>query len=83
MHRTTVSIEYPDGPAARTVARSVGVETGEIEGDRTTATLDRDGATVTVDIEATDLVALRAGQNTWLSLLSVAESVRNSAAERA
>ena len=47
---------------------------GAIDGDRTTATLDRDGATVELTVVADDLVALRAGCNTWLTLTGVAEA---------
>ncbi|WP_123538271.1 KEOPS complex subunit Pcc1 [Halosimplex salinum] len=73
-HEAVFECEYPDPESARRVERSVGVEVGDIEGDRTTATLDRDGATLTVTVAAADLVALRAGCNTWLSLVSVAET---------
>jgi KEOPS complex subunit Pcc1 len=72
-HDAVLSFDYPDPKRARRVERSVRPEIGAIEGDRTTATLDRSGATVTVRIEATDLVALRAGLNTWSTLVAVAE----------
>jgi KEOPS complex subunit Pcc1 len=57
------------------VDRSVSQELGEIDGDRATATVDRDGQTVTVTVSADDLTALRAGLNTWATLVEVAESV--------
>jgi len=72
-HDAVLSFDYPDPEQARRVERSVRPEIGAIEGDRTTATLNRSGATVTVRIEATDLVALRAGLNTWSTLVAVAE----------
>lgn len=72
-HEAVFECEYPDAERARHVERSVAVEVGDIEGDRTTASLDRDGATLTVTVSAADLVALRAGCNTWLSLVAVAE----------
>ncbi|MGM0398821.1 MAG: KEOPS complex subunit Pcc1 [Halobacteriota archaeon] len=75
MHRTTLTFSYDSVRAATIVERSVGVEVGDIEGDRTEARIEREGATVTVDVTAADLVALRAGQNTWLSLVEVAERV--------
>ncbi|UWG47199.1 Subunit of KEOPS complex [Halanaeroarchaeum sp. HSR-CO] len=75
MHRTTLTVSYDSVRTATIVERSVGVEVGDIEGDRTEARIDREGATVTVDVTASDLVALRAGQNTWLSLVEVAERV--------
>jgi KEOPS complex subunit Pcc1 len=72
-HEAVLTFEYPDGQRARSVERSVRVEAGDIEGDRTEATVDRDGATLTVTIAAADLTALRAGLNTWSSLVGVAE----------
>jgi KEOPS complex subunit Pcc1 len=79
-HEAVLEFDYDDQQYGRRVERSVGVEAGEIGGDRTTATVDRDGSTLTVTVTATDLVALRAGVNTWVSLVSVAERC---AAERA
>ena len=72
-HESSFSLEYDTASAAATVERSLEPEIGDIEGERTAAALSRDGKTVRIDIEATDLVALRAGQNTWLSLAGVAE----------
>ena len=72
-HSTELVFQYGSPAVASVVASSVGVEAGDIEGDRTTASLDRDGATLTVTVAAGDLVALRAGCNTWLSLVAVAE----------
>jgi KEOPS complex subunit Pcc1 len=72
-HEAVFECEYPDAERARRVERSVAVEVGDIEGERTTAAIERDGATLTVTVAAADLVALRAGCNTWLSLVSVAE----------
>ena len=56
-----------------TVKQSLRPEIGDIKDERTRATLSREGSVVCVDIAAADLVALRAGQNTWLSLIGVAE----------
>lgn len=72
-HEAVLSFEYADDERARRVERSVRPEIGEIGGDRTAASLRRTGATVTVEIGAADLVALRAGCNTWATLVSVAE----------
>lgn len=77
-HDATLSFEYPSAERAARIERSVRPEIGDIQGDRTTATLDRDRATVTVTIEADDLVALRAGLNTWSTLVGVAERVAES-----
>ncbi|MFC7027631.1 KEOPS complex subunit Pcc1 [Halomicroarcula sp. GCM10025324] len=73
-HRTVLTAEFDDVERARRVERSVRPEVGAIDGDRTTATLDRADDVLTVTVRASDLVALRAGINTWLTLLSVAEA---------
>ena len=73
VHDAVLEFEYDDAQRARIVERSVGLEVGEISGDRTRATIARDGPVVEVTVLADDLVALRAGLNTWLTLLSVAE----------
>ena len=72
-HETALELDYETERRARTVERSVRPEIGEIDGDRSTATLSRDGRTVRITVRARDLVALRAGINTWLTLASVAE----------
>ncbi|WP_232687329.1 KEOPS complex subunit Pcc1 [Halobacterium zhouii] len=81
-HTATLVFEYDSTARARIVERSVAVEAGDIDGDRSTATVSRDGAKVTVTVEASDLTALRAGHNTWATLVEVAESVvRNERSE--
>ena len=72
-HSTSLVLEYPSEAAARTVERSLAQEVGEIDDDRSATTLRRAGGTVELEIEAADLVALRAAANSWLSLASVAE----------
>ena len=72
-HSTDLVFEYDSVAVARVVQRSVAVEAGDIEGDRSTAAVTRNSDTVTVSVDATDLTALRAGQNTWLTLVEVAE----------
>lgn len=79
-HGIVLTFPYPDAESARIVERSVRQEVDDIEGDRTSATVSRDGATLTVDVAADDLVALRAGLNTWCTLVEVAE--RSSAASK-
>lgn len=74
-HDAVLSFEYDDRQRARRVERSLRPEIGDIGGDRTSASLRRTGATVRIEISAADLVALRAGCNTWSTLLSVAERV--------
>ena len=72
-HETALELGYETERRARIVERSVRPEIGEIDGDRSTASLSRDGRTVRITVRARDLVALRAGINTWLTLASVAE----------
>ena len=72
-HAATLTFRYPDSDAAGLVAAAVSQEVGEIDSDRSAATVSRDGAAVRVDVGADDLVALRAGLNTWSSLVEVAE----------
>ena len=74
MHSASYEFTYDSLEAARVVEQSVRVEAGDVTGDRTFASVDRDGATLTVTVDATDLTALRAGTNTWLTLVEVAES---------
>jgi KEOPS complex subunit Pcc1 len=74
-HSARFVFDYASPEAAALVDRSVSQELGEIDGDRTTATVDRDGSAVTVTVSADDLTALRAGLNTWTTLVEVAESV--------
>jgi KEOPS complex subunit Pcc1 len=74
-HVLSLSFDYDDEGRARVVSDAVGVEVGRIDDDRSTATVARDGETVRVDVLAHDLVALRAGANTWIRLVETAERV--------
>ena len=78
-HDATLRFEYESPDRARTVARAVSQEVGEIDGDRSATTVTREADAVVVEVVADDLVALRAGLNTWQSLLSVAETVSETA----
>lgn len=71
----TLVFEYDAPTTAERVARSVALEAGDIEGERTEATVTRERGAVTVVVGADDLTALRAGLNTWTTLVEVAESV--------
>ena len=73
MHAAELVFTYDTTEAAGLVADAVGQEVGEIEGDRTRVTVRHDGASFVVDVSADDLVALRAGLNTWSTLVEVAE----------
>lgn len=72
-HSIRFSLEYDTDRLAETVAASLDNEVGEINDDRSRTTLSRERSTVCIDVEAADLVALRAASNTWLSLADVAE----------
>ena len=72
-HEAELVFDYSSSERARLLARSVGQEVDEIEGDRTRATVEARERSVVVDIAADDLVALRAGINTWSTLVEVAE----------
>jgi KEOPS complex subunit Pcc1 len=76
-HGVSLSFEYDDERAARLVGDAVAVEVGEIDDDRSTAQVDRETRTLHVDVFARDLVALRAGVNTWIRLVETAETVRD------
>ena len=71
----TLVFEYDASATAEHVARSVELEAGDIDGERTEATVTSEGETVRVVVAADDLTALRAGLNTWTTLVEVAESV--------
>jgi KEOPS complex subunit Pcc1 len=74
-HSLSLQFEYDTERRARIVERSVRVEVGEIDDARSSARVDREARTVRVRIGAADLVALRAGANTWIRLLDAAEAV--------
>ncbi|WP_224447617.1 KEOPS complex subunit Pcc1 [Haloprofundus salilacus] len=74
-HLSALRFSYSDERRARVVERSVRVEVGEIDDERSRANVARDGDTVEVRVEASDLVALRAGINSWTRMVAVAERV--------
>lgn len=82
-HSTVLRFEYPTTTAAGRVERSIAVEVDELDADRSTVTVDREGAVVTVAIEATDRVALRAGINSWCRYVATAETVADNVLTRA
>ncbi|MFB6092410.1 MAG: KEOPS complex subunit Pcc1 [Haloquadratum sp.] len=79
-HEAAVEFAYPDERRARTVAESVRVEVDEIADERSRATVTREGRVVRVEVTAADLVALRAGLNTWIRLVRVAEDAAGAGA---
>ena len=72
-HEATLEFDYETPARATLVAESVAREIGEIDDDRSRTTIERDGATVRVDVVAADVIALRAALNTWFTLVDVAE----------
>jgi KEOPS complex subunit Pcc1 len=78
-HESVLTFDYDDAGAARLVATSLRQDTGEIDDDRSTATVEREGSSVRVRVAAADLTALRAALNTWGSLVTVAERTRSAA----
>ena len=74
-HETVLSFQYPGERRARLVGDALAPEIGEIDDDRSAATVSRDGDTIRVRVVADDLVALRAGINSWSRLIEVAERV--------
>jgi KEOPS complex subunit Pcc1 len=73
VHEATFCAEYDDPERARRVERAIRPEVDDIESDRTRATVSRTDERLEVTVTASDLVALRAGLNTWLTLVDVAE----------
>lgn len=74
-HHASLSVRYGSKRRARLVADAVAVEQGEIDDARSTTRVDRAGRELTVEVLADDLVALRAGLNTWRGLVDVAERI--------
>jgi KEOPS complex subunit Pcc1 len=79
-HRATLEFSYTDAALAATVERAISLDAGEIEGDRSDATVSREAggrggeaATVVVEIESADPKALRAAKRTWCSQVATAE----------
>jgi KEOPS complex subunit Pcc1 len=74
-HETTLVFEFDDARRASVVAAGVRGEVGEIAGDRMGTRVEREGSVLEIRIEASDLVALRAGISTWCSFVDVASEV--------
>ncbi|MDQ2049151.1 KEOPS complex subunit Pcc1 [Natronolimnohabitans sp. A-GB9] len=72
-HDATLEFDYETPSRARLVADSVAREIGEIDDERSQTTIDCEGSTVRVEIDAADVIALRAALNTWFTLVDVAE----------
>lgn len=75
VHEAVFEFPYANDRTAAVVVESVRPEVGDIDGGRTTAVVERRDDTVVLTVRATDLTALRAGINTWESLIGVAERI--------
>ncbi len=73
-HGLTLTAAYDNPDRARTVERGLAEEIDEINDDRSRTALDRDESRLAITVDAADPVALRAAGNTWMALLSVAET---------
>jgi KEOPS complex subunit Pcc1 len=73
VHTAELVFRFDTPTAATLVTAAVGREIDEIDDDRSKATIAREDRVVRVEIDADDLVALRASLNTWETLLEVAE----------
>ena len=75
LHQASFDFEYDDQRTTRLIERSIRPEIADMVDGRSKTAVSRDGTVLSVRIEATDLVALRAAMNTWLTLLATAETV--------
>lgn len=73
-HDTVLTLDYPSSAQARRVERALEPEIGDIDDDRSSVSLQREESVLELHVEASDVVALRASLNTWLSLVGVAEA---------
>lgn len=73
-HSTTLSFEYDTPETVAHIAHSIRQEVDEIPGDRTTGQVHYTESVVVVRIRARDLPAMRAGVQTWCSLVDAAEA---------
>jgi KEOPS complex subunit Pcc1 len=74
-HRLDLSFQYDGERRARLIHDAVAVEVGQIDDERSTARVAVDDEALSVAVFARDLVALRAGTNTWIRLVETAEDV--------
>ena len=79
-HDATLEFDYESTSRATLVADSVAREIGEIDDARSRTTIERDGARVCLEIDADDVIALRAALNTWFSLVDVADRTADAGA---
>ncbi len=74
-HAITLTASFSQENHGDIVFRSLQPEVSALRGGRSRTHLTRRDNTIVIEIEAADLVTLRAAQNTWSSLLRTAERV--------
>ena len=74
-HEARIATDLSSPAAAATVYHAIEPEAADLSNDRSSTTVTATDATVTIGINAADLIALRAAVNTWCGLLEVAERV--------
>lgn len=74
-HTVRFQFVFADVHRARIVRDAIQVEVGGVDDDRAGVTVSRAADTVSIEIQAEDFRALRAGCNSWMRLIDVAETV--------
>ena len=74
-HDAILRFSYPTERRATAIADALAPEVGEIDDARSSATVAREGRVIRVSVAADDLVAMRAGINSWSRLVETAEAV--------
>ena len=72
-HDATLEFAYETPSRAALIAESVAREIGEIDDARSRTTIVHEETLVRIEIEAADVIALRAALNTWFTLVDIAE----------
>lgn len=73
MHVAEIEATF-EPSTARAVEESLALEAADLVDDRSQSRVSAADGVLSIVIEATDLVALRAACNTWTGLLEVAEA---------
>ena len=74
-HTATFTRSYHQSATTSVITQRLRQEVGEIADARGQASIEQTETQLIISVEAADLTALRAGINTWLRLVTVAESV--------
>jgi len=74
-HHIVLTCTCASAAVARACAEAVGPEVGAVDDGRAETAVAQDAGTLTVEIEAEDLHALRAAMNSWSRLISTARAV--------